>query len=186
MPRDARIIPPEGYLHVRAIGNNSRKLFFYPRDFKIYYSLIKKLKNEEYIDILHYCLMSNHVHILLGVRENSNLSRFMKRLNLRYFHYYKKKHSYKGHLWQDRFKSKLVEKDEYMIQCGKYIELNPVRAGIVEVPEEYPYSSCLHYISGLEDEIIDDDPLYLNLSKDATSRQIIYRNMLLKEIGYEL
>ncbi len=182
MPRPPRLIPPEGFLHVISRGNNRRKLFLYPKDFKIYYLLLKKLKQEESIKIFHYCLMSNHVHLLLGVSEDSNLSNFMKRLNLKYFYRYKKRHGYAGHLWQDRFKSKLIEKDEYLIQCGKYIELNPVRAGIVKAPEDYPYSSYRYYGLGLEDGLIDNDPLYMDMGQTAIKRQSNYKNMIIGEI----
>jgi len=185
MPRVARMIPPEGFLHVMCRGNNRRKLFLYPRDFRIYYLLLKKLKSEESIKIIHYCLMPNHVHLLIRVGEDSNLSRFMKRLNLKYFYYYRKKHSYTGHLWQDRFKSKIVEKDEYFIQCGKYIELNPVMANIVKMPEDYHFSSYPHYALGSEDKLIDDDPLYMDLGNTAIPRQLAYRNMIINEIVYK-
>lgn len=185
MPRQARIIPLQGVLHVMCRGNNHRKLFLYPRDLKAYYLLLSRLKKEESIKVFHYCLMSNHVHLLLEVKEESNLSRFMKRLNLKYFYYYRKRRNYSGHLWQDRFKSKVIEKDEYLIQCGKYIELNPVRAGIVKVPEDYPFSSYLHYGWGKEDKLLDDDPLYMNMGENPTARQLAYRNMLIKEIVYK-
>lgn len=185
MPRHARIVPCEGYLHIICRGNNRRKLFLRPRDFEIYYLILKKLKNEEKIKILHYCFMSNHVHLLVGITEESGLSRFMKRLNIKYSNYYRKKRTYVGHLWQDRFQSKVIETDEYFIQCGKYIELNPVRAGLVKFPEEYRFSSFSHYGLGLEDKLIDDDPLYIDLGRTAVERQIVYRNIFLNEVMYE-
>jgi len=185
MPRQARIIPPEGFLHITARGNNRRKLFFCRRDFNIYYLLLKKLKIEDGIRIFHYCLMSNHIHLLLGIGKKSALSRFMKRLNLMYFFHYRKKHSYIGHLWQDRFKSKLIEEDAYLIQCGKYIELNPVRGGIVKAPQDYLYSSYNHYALGIRDGLVDDDPLYLDISNSASVRQSVYARMVLDEIDIE-
>jgi putative transposase len=185
MPRQARIIPPEGFLHVISRGNNHRKLFLAKNDFKIFYMLLNKLKEEESIRIYHYCLMSNHVHLLAGVGENSNISRFMKRLGLKYFYHYKKKHNYTGHLWQDRFKSKIIERDEYLIQCGKYIELNPVRAGIVKIAEDYPYSSYLYYGLGIQDKLIDDDPLYADFGRDNINRQLKYRKMIIDEVSYK-
>lgn len=182
MPRQARIIPPEGYLHIICRGNNRRKLFLYPRDFKTYYLFLCRLKNEESIKIFHYCFMPNHIHLLAGVFRNSDLSRFMKRLNLKYFYYYSRKHAYIGHLWQDRFKSKIIEKDEYFIQCGKYIELNPVRARLVESPEDYPFSSYCYYALGFKDRVVDDDPLYMDLARTAPERQSIYRDLIISEI----
>lgn len=185
MPRQARIIPPQGFLHVMCRGNNRRKLFLHSRDFKLYYLLLKKLKDEESIEIFHYCIMPNHVHLLAGVRENSNLSKFMKRLNLKYFYCYRKKHNYTGHLWQGRFKSKLVEKDEYFIQCGKYIELNPVRANIVKLPGDYPFSSYHYYGLGVKDALITDDPLYVDLGDTIAARQLAYRNIIINDMVYK-
>jgi putative transposase len=126
--------------------------------------------------------MPNHIHLLVGVAEESNLSRFMKRLNLKYFYYYKKKHNYSGHLWQDRFKSKIIDKDEYFIQCGKYIELNPVRAYLVLSPADYLFSSYRHYSLGFKDELVDDDPLYIDLSNATVRRQERYRSLVINEI----
>ncbi len=102
----------------------------------------------------------------------------MHRLSLKYSYIYRKKHDYIGHLWQDRFKSKLIERDDYLIQCGKYIELNPVRAGIVFRPEEYRFSSYIHYAFGVEDNIVDDNPLYLGLSNNIERRRRNYRKIV--------
>lgn len=129
--------------------------------------------------------MSNHVHLLAGITEDSGLSRFMKRLNIKYSNYYRKKRTYVGHLWQDRFQSKVIENDGYFIQCGKYIELNPVRAGLVKSPEEYRFSSFAHYGLGFEDKLIDDDPLYIDLGRTEAERQIGYKNMFLNEVIYK-
>lgn len=185
MPRQARVISPEGFFHVISRGNNRRQLFYTKKDFGAYRQMLQDLKAEESIKIFHYCLMINHVHILLKLESNSDLSRFIKRLNLRYSHHYRKRRSYVGYLWQGRFKSKIIEKDEYFLQCGKYIELNPVRAGIAKLPQEYAYSSYLHYAYGVTDKLIDNDPFYLDLSEDNIERQNIYRNILLHEIEYK-
>ncbi|MDD4910180.1 MAG: transposase [Candidatus Omnitrophica bacterium] len=128
------------------------------------------------------CLMSNHIHLILEVNEASNLSRFMKRVNLRYVYYYRRKYAYCGHLWQDRFKAKTIDNEEYLIQCGKYIELNPVRAGIVKGPEEYRFSSYLHYAYGAKDILIQGDPLYHNLASSQERRQLIYRDIIIEEM----
>jgi putative transposase len=126
--------------------------------------------------------MPNHVHFLVGIDEQSNLSNFMKRLNLKYFYHYRKRRTYVGHLWQDRFKSKLIDNDAYFIQCGKYIELNPVRAGIVETPEDYEFSSYGYYAFGRADRLIDEDLFYHGLGQTPQQRQCAYRKMLINEI----
>lgn len=182
MPRQARQIPSVGFLHVICRSNNHRKIFLYPRNFRIFYSIILKLKQEENIKIFHYVLMPTHVHLLVGIVEKSNLSRFMMRLNLKYSNYFRKKYNYTGHLWQGRFKSKLIDNDSYFIQCGKYIELNPVRANIVEKPKLYPFCSYLYYSAGLKDKLVDTDPLYFDLADNAIKRQLAYRKMIINEI----
>ncbi|MCX5713694.1 MAG: transposase [Candidatus Omnitrophica bacterium] len=178
MPRSARIIPLEGYLHVVCRGNNRRKIFYKPRDFKIYLKQLIKVKCEEGIWLLHYCLMPNHVHFLLGVNKESNLSRFMQRLNVKYSFYFQKRRAFVGHLWQGRFKSKIIKDELYFLQCGKYIELNPVRANLVAAPEEYTYSSYSFYALGVENDLIDEDPLYRALDERREVRQAMYRKMI--------
>ncbi len=181
MPRHARVIPLEGYMHIISRGNNRRKILRYPQDKRRYLLYLDKLKREERIDICHYCIMSNHVHLIVGLKKESRLSRFMKRVNLKYVYYYRKRHTYFGHLWQDRFKGKIIDNDSYLIQCGKYIELNPVRAGIVLVAEDYIFSSYNYYAFGQTDELITEDPLYKDLGNMQEKRQLCYRNMMIEE-----
>jgi putative transposase len=129
--------------------------------------------------------MANHIHILVKTNKASNFSNFMKRLNLAYFHHYRNSYGWVGHYWQDRFKSQPVGKDEYFIQCGKYIELNPVRAGIVDSPDKYEYSSYKHYATGKRDSLITDDILYDNLGKTKDERQKAYSNLVVSNIVRE-
>jgi len=108
----------------------------------------------------------------------------MKRLNLLYYNHYKRRYSYAGHFWQDRFKSLLIQKDKYLLACGLYIERNPVRAKIVNSPEEYPHSSYRYYAYGEEDGLTDRDPYYDELGRDEKEKQRIYRKLMLdKEKG---
>jgi putative transposase len=120
-------------MHIMCRGNNKQEIFLNNKDKLYYYSLLKKLKQENRITVFHYCLMSNHIHLVVWLNDKCNLSRFMKQVNLSYFYYYKRNYGYCGHFWQDRFKSNIVETDSYLLQCGKYIELNPVKAGIVSI-----------------------------------------------------
>ncbi|RKY30971.1 MAG: transposase [Candidatus Omnitrophota bacterium] len=181
MPRIARLIPPKGYLHVICRGNNRRKLFRSERNYKAYYAFLKKVKEEESVKIFHYCFMPNHVHFLVGVREDSQLSRFIKRLNLTYSAYYRYRYNYSGYLWQGRFRSKIIKDEDYFLQCGKYIELNPVRANMAQSPKDYAFSSYLHYAHGVYDEILDEDPLYCRLGKNSKEKMLAYQRMIIPE-----
>jgi putative transposase len=102
----------------------------------------------------------------------------MKGLNLSYAQYYKKKYHYQGHFWQDRFKSIIISKDNYLLACGSYVELNPVRAGIVRNPGHYKWSSYRGYAYGENNELLDKHPIYLDLSRYKKKRRAKYRDFV--------
>jgi len=182
MPRTARIFVEEGVFHVIARGNNGQWIFKDSADFCFYKDIIAKFKKEQPFNLYHYCLMSNHVHLIIETNKETELSRLMKRINLTYYHYYKKKYGYAGHFWQDRFKSLLIERNEYLLACGLYIERNPVRAKIVKDAEEYPYSSYGYYACGREDNIIERDPVfYEGLNSNEKYKQEEYKNLMLEK-----
>jgi len=110
----------------------------------------------------------------------------MKQINLAYLYHFRKRYRFWGHFWQGRFKSLLIEKDSYLISCGRYIETNPVRAKIVKAPADYPYSSCKFYAYGKRDDLIDEDPLYQQLAKTVKERQSRYRDSLKTETQLNL
>ncbi|MFA5310976.1 MAG: transposase [Candidatus Omnitrophota bacterium] len=180
MPRTRRIIPiEEAALHIVCRGNNRQRIFYDDGDKLKYYALLCELKHENGVDILNYCIMDNHVHSISYLRSENNLSKFMKQVNLSYFHYYKKKYGYCGHLWQNRFRSNIIEYDRYLLQCGKYIELNPVRAGMVNSPGEYLFSSYNYYSNGKPDSLVTTSPVYRGLSDSPSARQKNYINFVI-------
>jgi putative transposase len=179
MPRRGRLIPQDGAMHIMCRGNNKKIIFHQEKDKLYYYSLLLNLKEENNIEINHYCLMNNHNHLIVWLNPRSILSKFMKQVNLSYFHYYKKKYGYYGHFWQDRFKSNIIDTDSYLICCGKYIELNPVRAEIVKLPEEYAFSSYGYYSKGLYDSLVNPSPVYMELSDSEEERKKLYTEFIL-------
>jgi len=174
MPRTRRLVSVEAAMHIMCRGNNRQNIFNLDCDKSYYYSLLHQLKEENEIAIFHYCLMDNHLHLIVRLSNQSRISRFMKQVNLSYFVYYKKTYGYTGHLWQGRFKSNIIDTDAYLLQCGKYIELNPVRAGIVTLPEEYSFSSYRHYATESVDSIITSNPAYIGLSNSTEERRKQY------------
>ena len=182
MPRQPRFLLSRSYYHIIARGNNKNIIFKEKEDYFYFLKLIVKYKKKHPFDIYHYCLMPNHVHLLIQVRNAKDFSVFMKKLNLSYYHYFKKKYGWTGHFWQNRFKSQPVGKDEYFIQCGKYIELNPIRANIVKNPEDYLYSSYNYYSQGKSNNLITKDPFYQELKKDETEKQINYQKLTIAQI----
>lgn len=179
MPRRARIIPEEGAMHIMCRGNNKQYILPRDQDKLRYYILLKRYKGKNHIDILHYCIMNNHVHLIVRLNSRSLISKFMKQVNLSYSIYYRKNHDYCGHVWQGRFKSNLVDTDIYLMRCGKYIELNPSRAGLVEDPARYLYSSYNFYVNGQPDPVLSFNPVYLELSTCPETRRIRYKEFVL-------
>lgn len=184
MPRVARIYTEEGIFHILTRGNNKQRVFLSETDFHAYKNILKELKEQQPFNLYHYCLMSNHIHLIIKTNKKTELSKMIKRLNLFYFNHYKRKYDYVGHFWQDRFKSLLIEKDEYLLACGLYIERNPARAKIVDSAKKYPHSSYNYYAYGKTDTLIDRDPYYKELGRDNKERQEVYRKLQLdKEKG---
>lgn len=177
MPRTRRLLPySDAALHITARGNNHLHIFQTDPDKTYYLKALRELIKENNLDIFHYCLMDNHVHLITWLRHESKLSRFMKQLQLKYFNYYKTTYGYTGHLWQGRFKSNLIDTGSYLLQCGKYIEVNPVRAKIVTRPEDYSFSSYRYYAYGANDPLITPSPEYMGLSDNADARKKQYIN----------
>jgi putative transposase len=174
VPRTRRLIPVDAAIHVVNRGNNRQYILSSDEDKKHYCCLLRELKEENKITIFHYCLMDNHPHLILWLNNESKISKFMKQLNLCYFNYYRKKYGYSGHLWEGRFKSNIIDTDSYLLQCGKYIELNPVRAGIVDSPEKYRFSSFRHYAIGGSDPIVTSSPAYLGMADSPEKRRKQY------------
>lgn len=181
MPRVARIYTDEGIFHVMTRGNNKQRVFQDEEDFKRYKEIIKEVKEEQPFKLYHYCLMSNHVHMLIETNEQTKLSKLIKRINLKYYNHYKKKYGYAGHFWQDRYKSLLVEGESYLLSCGIYIERNPLRAKMVKTLRDYKESSYGYYAYGIADELVDRDQYYEELGRNDRIRQQSYKELLLGE-----
>jgi putative transposase len=181
MPRDRRLIPEIGAMHVMCRGNNKQRLFNKEGEKSYYRTILYKFKIENKVDILHYCIMNNHVHLLAWLNPKSNISRFIKQVNLVYFNYVRKTYDYSGNLWQGRFKSNLIDCDSYLLQCGKYIELNPVRAGYAQNPQDYNFSSYPFYYLAKFDPLVTCNPLYIKLSPLTKERINKYANFALDQ-----
>ncbi|PIR65789.1 MAG: transposase [Candidatus Omnitrophica bacterium CG12_big_fil_rev_8_21_14_0_65_43_15] len=181
MPRISRIFTKEGVFHILSRGNNRQKVFRDIDDYTAYLNLLKKYKQEHRFRLYHYCLMPNHVHLIIESTKDTDLSRLMKQLNIAYLCHYRKRYGYCGHFWQDRYKSLLISKDEYLITAGRYIELNPVKAKIVSQPKDYAWSSYNAYAYGKKDGLTDYSPIYLEMGATDMERQKNYRKDILKE-----
>lgn len=179
MPRLARITFENAFYHILTRGNNKQNVFLRESDFVHYKSLLQYYKEKYNITIYHYILMRNHIHQIVKSSTGKQLSEMMKGLNLTYAQYFRKKYGGIGHFWQDRFKSFIIQDGIYLLECGRYIELNSVEAGVVEFPWEYEWSSCQCYIFGKKDKLIELNPEYLGISGNPEKCRETYKQFLI-------
>ena len=153
MPRRARLILDNVCYHVITRGNQKHTVFKEESDRAVYLKFVSKYKSTYSVKLYGWCLMNNHIHMIM---ESDHLSKAMHGINLSYAQYFKYKYKLIGHFWQDRFNSYVIQKDEYLINCISYIEYNPVRARIVLRPEDYRWSSYRVRILGEKNKLLDD------------------------------
>lgn len=180
MPAQARChqLKDEIVYHVMNRGNGKFQIFHEEEDYLHFKDILKKYTVLEGLIVYHYCIMPNHYHLEAELENPEEISSIMGGINRAYTHYYHKKYNTCGYLWQGRFKSKAVEKEEYAVCCGGYIEMNPVRSKIIENPEEYKHSSAKYYLLGEKDEIVTEDRGYHNFGNTAKERRKNYLEYL--------
>jgi len=153
MPRQARIVFPNIPYHITQRGNRREDVFFSDEDRIRYLGLLKDKCDKHGVDILAYCLMTNHIHIIAVPSTELSLQKALRPLHACYAQYINKKKGWKGHLWQGRFFSSALD-DEYMWAAIRYVELNPMRAKLVRVAERYKWSSAPHHCGLREDGLL--------------------------------
>lgn len=158
MPRQSRLVLPELPLHVVQRGNNRMKCFVDEADFRVYLALLREAIARYRCALHAYCLMGNHVHLLLTPGDIGGCAALMHRISQRYAYYFNHRHGRSGTLWEGRFRSCIVESSRYVLECHRYIELNPVRAGIVGHPAAYPWSSHAVTAGSFTDSLISIHP----------------------------
>lgn len=176
MPREARIVLPHYPHHIVQRGHNRRDVFVVDVDYRYYLDNLIEWKTKLSCRVYAYCLMTNHIHLIVDPGESArHLGCLMKRLAGRQTRFANKRERRSGTLWESRFKSSPVETDRYLLACCRYVEMNPVRAGLVRAPEDYPWSSYRKR-AGFEDlGWLDIDPSYAAMGNDAVGRASRYR-----------
>lgn len=164
--------------HVIQRGVNRCFCFIDDYDRNDYLYSLHKAAEQHDCRIHAYVLMTNHVHLLVTGDSHGSVSAMMQSLGRRYVRKFNKRHDRTGTLWEGRFKSGLVDSERYVLTCYRYIELNPVRAGIVENPGEYPWSSVHANAFGKVDRLLDPHPVFQTLGPDMPSRMASYRDLL--------
>jgi putative transposase len=178
MPRMARVVLPHYPHHVIQRGHNRQVIFAAPHDYERYLETLREFKGRYGVAVHAYCLMTNHVHLLLEPREADGLGKLMRRLAGRQTRYHNRLEGRTGTLWEGRYKSSPVQSDEYLLACCRYIELNPVRAQIASEPQDYPWSSCRYRLGFGSCDWLDLDPAYLALGTCDVERRGRYSEFL--------
>ena len=141
MARQARLVVPDLAIHVVQRGNNRMACFGSVDDYLVYLALLRQLVPASGCALHAYCLMPNHIHLLLTPSAMDSCAVLMRHVSFRYAQFFNRKYDRTGTLWEGRFRSCLVESRSYLQACHRYVEANPVRAGMVHAADEYPWSS---------------------------------------------
>lgn len=155
MARGRRPFLDNSIYHIMARGNRKQATFLEEVDFLKYTDLVRHYKNKYHFQLYGYCLMPNHVHLILEIRKALHLAKIMQGLNLTYALWFNKKYKKVGHLWQGRYKSMVIQKDKYLLDCIAYVELNPVRASMVISAFNYRWSSWQTRFANKKDGLLD-------------------------------
>jgi putative transposase len=169
MPRPLRPIDEGLVYHVINRGNNRVPVFFDADDYEAFLKAIGDLKQRRPFELYGYCLMPNHVHLLIRALETP-ISRIMQSLLVSHTQRYHRRHQSGGHVWQGRFKSPVIQDDKHLLTVLRYIEVNPRRARVVESAGDYRWSSFSCHGSGQADALLDPLPEYENLAKTPATR----------------
>lgn len=186
MARLARVEAAGYPHHIIQRGNNRQAIFVDAADHQRYLALLQDIAATEAVAIHAYVLMTNHVHLLVTPENVGGISRLMQALGRRYVRWFNDRHGRTGTLWEGRFRSTVIEADRHFLACMRYIELNPVRAGISATPDDYRWSSGAHHVGKRLDPVISDHSLFWALGNTPFERQSAYRQLMDEPIRAEL
>lgn len=175
MPRQPRYVLPGVPQHVIQRGNNRQPVFFDDADYRIYLEHLSEAARHHDCDVNAYVLMTNHVHLVMTPHTSGSIAGTMQSLGRRYVYYVNHRYRRSGTLWEGRYKASLIDSEHYLLTCYRYIELNPVRAGMVARPGEYRWSSYNAHAHGTCDATLTFHSQYLALGGKSAQRQAAYQ-----------
>ncbi len=185
MPRKPRFFLPNVPLHIVQRGHNRQAVFFEDEDRETYLEILRDAIERNECDVHAYVLMTNHIHLLVSARTSAAISRMMQFVGLKYVPYINRTYGNSGTLWEGRFRASLIEPDEYLLACMRYIELNPVRANIVRSPGSFKWSSYRANAQGRDDPLVTFHPVYNALASGAAARRAAYRELFRERLTSE-
>jgi putative transposase len=183
MARLPRLCVPGYPHHVIQRGNNRQAIFVSAADYQLMLELLEENAKKFEVAIHAYVLMGNHFHLLVTPRAQDALPKMMQAVGRRYVRYFNTSQGRTGTLWEGRYKSTLIQTERYLLACMVYIDLNPVRAGLVSEARDYPWSSHRHYIGQCQDRLITPHPLYWDLGNTPFAREMAYADLVSSGLG---
>jgi putative transposase len=178
MARLPRLTVPGYPHHVIQRGNNRQAIFAADEDYRRLHELLEEHARAAAVAVHAYVFMSNHFHLLATPETGEGIPQMMQAVGRRYVRYFNQRQSRTGTLWEGRYRSTLIQAERYLLACMAYIDLNPVRAGIVDSPQAYPWSSHAHYVSGRPDRLVTPHPLWWQLGNTPFAREAAYRDLV--------
>jgi len=178
MARLPRFVIADQPQHIIVRGNNREPIFYADADYQFYLEKLQQACIKHHCQLHAYVLMTNHVHLLITPQTENGLAKVMQMLGRYYVQYFNYSYQRTGTLWEGRYKATLIDSEQYLLTCYRYIELNPVRAqGMVDEPADYPWSSYRYNALGMEDTLITPHDEYLKLASSDEERQRVYRDL---------
>ena len=185
MARLPRLTVPGYPHHIIQRGNNRQPIVSTQADYEMLLSLLDEHARKLGIAIHAYVVMSNHFHLLATPHTAEGIPQMMQAVGRRYVRYFNQRQARTGTLWDGRYKSTLIQAERYLLTCMVYLDLNPVRAGMVGDPGDYPWSSHAHYVGRATDRLITPHPLYWELGNTPFSRDAAYAELVRSGISSE-
>ena len=184
MPRYRRLFVKDIPLHIVQRGHDRKAVFVQPEDYQYYLANLVEMKDELAIDVYAYCLMTNHVHLLIMPRQvANNVSKLVRLLAARQTRHVNKLERRTGTLWEGRFKASLIDSDGYLLACHRYVDLNPVRAAMVTTPEDYEWSSYRSHAGLYDSDILDEHDTFQRLGDTRVNRAVAYRKFVAQGVS---
>jgi putative transposase len=177
MARLPRYFVPGQAQHVIQRGNNRQLIFAADEDYRFFLDCLMDAAKRHGCAIHAYVLMTNHVHLLTTPQNEGSLPKTLQSVGRRYVQYFNHVYQRTGTLWEGRYRGTLIDSDHYLLTCSRYIELNPVRANLVQDPADYPWCSYHGNAEGKEDPLLTPHPLYVALERTPEKRQAAYRGL---------
>ena len=178
MSRLPRLTVPGYPHHIIQRGNNRQPIFVDAQDYERLLADLKQQADLHQVAVHGYVLMSNHLHLLVTPETTNGVPRMMQGVGRAYVRWFNRRHGRSGTLWEGRYRSTLIEAERYLLACMTYIELNPVRAGMVAAPADYPWSSYAHHAGLRADPLLKPHPLYWAMGNTPFAREHAYAQLV--------